>query len=184
MSFVQTERRGREGSAREGRGVVLRLRRWVWLAALPCLVLLCGAAADRVPASNRAMETRLRAIYAGTDWKADPNKPVERAAYLKKVLGSGQLRPEQLMIVYPELTSEQLKAGDARGPLTTLAGMDRWMHSAGMQPPPAAEVQLRQLRALASLRLGEQENCLLMHGARSCVFPLRATAVQIGRAHV
>ena len=154
----------------------MRGKRWR-VAALPCLLLLCGAATDRTPTSNRAMEARLRAIYAATDWKADPNKPGERAAYLSRVLASGQLKPEQLMIVYPELTNEQLKAGDARGALQTLAGMDRWMHSAGMAPPPAAEVQLHELRALASLRLGEQENCLAMHGARSCVFPLRASAV-------
>ena len=123
------------------------------------------------------MEARLRAIYAATDWKADPNKPVERAAYLNKVLASGQLSREQLMVVYPELTFEQLRAGDARAALKTLDGMDHWMHGVGVQPPPAAEVQFHELRALAFLRLGEQENCLAMHGSRSCVFPLRDNGV-------
>lgn len=123
------------------------------------------------------MEARLRTIYTATDWKADPNKPVERAAYLNRVLVQGKLSREQLAIVYPELTFEQLRAGDSRGALKTLDGMDHWLHGVGTQPPIAAEVQLHELRALAFLRLGEQENCLAMHGTRSCVFPLRASGI-------
>ncbi|MEJ7709696.1 MAG: VCBS repeat-containing protein [Pyrinomonadaceae bacterium] len=40
-------------------------------------------------------------------------------------------------------------------------------------PAPFFVKEIRQLLAVAYLRLGEQENCLLNHGHESCIYPLR-----------
>lgn len=118
------------------------------------------------------MEARLRAIFAARDWKADPSKPAERAAYFHRLLASGQLTAEQERMVYPELAGELVRAGDPNGSLDAIAA---WERVPGLT---AAEIhELHSARAIAFLRLGEQENCLQMHGQRACVFPLRASAV-------
>ncbi len=118
------------------------------------------------------MEAHLQAIYRASDWKADPTKPAQRAAYFQALLHSGKLSPDQQRIVYPQLTNELLRAGDPNGSLTALGEYEKLP---GLTP---AEVhELHSVRAQAYLRLGEQENCLTMHGQRACVFPLRASAV-------
>ncbi len=122
--------------------------------------------------STQAVEARLRAIYAATDWKADPTKCAKRAAYFKLLLGSGKLTTEQQRVVYPQLAHELLSAGD---PNASLAALTAYAALPGFTP--AEQQSLHESRALAWLRLGEQENCLQMHGQHSCVFPLRATAV-------
>ncbi len=115
--------------------------------------------------SNVAMEARLRSIFAATDWKADPNKPGQRAHYLHEVLQTGKLSVDQQKLVLPELANEALRAGDPRGALEALRLLE----------PLAAgnEQDLHELRALAYLRLGEQENCQAMHGQRMCIFPMQ-----------
>ena len=149
------------------------LRTGVLLAGL-LAIAGAGPAPDgpQVPASNRAMEARLRAIYAGTDWKGDPTKQAERVRYFEGLLRSGKLTAEQMRVVYPQLANEALRAGDAAG---SLAAVSEWAKVPGLT---AGEVHdLHAARAVAYLRLGEVENCLGMRGARACVFPLRASAV-------
>ena len=129
-----------------------------------------------LPPGVAAMEARLRAIYAGTDWKADPSKPGERARYLEAALRSGQLTAEQKRVVLPELATEQLRAGDVRGSLATLKSYEELL-STTATPASGEQMQLHHLRAMAYLRLGETENCADMHTAHSCVFPLRGAGV-------
>ncbi len=138
---------------------------------LPALVLgLLGAAAGGDEAqlpSNVAMEARLRALFGATNWKGDPNKPDLRAAYYAKLLLMPSLTTKQRLQVTMEMARERLRAGDARGTLEALA-LPQITAAAG-----AEEAAAHQLRAMAYLRLGEVENCAAMHGAHSCVFPLR-----------
>ncbi len=152
-------------------------------------VLLCAAsdppAADPVPdtvaPSTRAMEARLRAIFAGKDWKSDPNKPAERARYLGGLLQSGRLAPAQQQVVYPELALEQLRAGDPPATLQTLAAFEHLLQTSANSSAnaPQEQQQLHELRAIAYLRLGEQENCVAMHGQHSCVFPIGRGGVHV-----
>lgn len=114
--------------------------------------------------STRAMEARLRAIYAATDWKTDPNKTAERATYLRKLLVSNRLTPDQQLVVYSQLASELLRGGDPQGSLNVLTSWEALVHTQSQTLPPDLLHTLHEQRALAFLRLGEQQNCLNMHG--------------------
>lgn len=120
----------------------------------------------------RRMGERLRAIFAGYDWKSDPNKPFERIAYLELLL-TRHLPLKDEMTVRMELANEQLRAGRSAGAVET---METLLHD--LQPqwqvlPRSVQAQVHELLALSYLRLGEQENCVGMHNALSCNFPLR-----------
>src|ERR1700753_1139460 len=98
-----------------------RRARAVWLGTAALLPMLLIAAQSPDPfGTNAAMGKRLRAIYAATDWKADPNKPAQRVRYLSGLVESRHLTAEQSKVVLPELANEQLRAGDSRGALKTL----------------------------------------------------------------
>ena len=115
-------------------------------------------------------------IFAANDWKGDPSKPSERAHYLVAALASGKVTAAQQHVIDPELAFEQLRAGETRAALASLAVFEKLLQ-ADHPASPADEQQLHELRAMAYLRLGENENCAAMHGQHSCVFPLGSTGV-------
>ena len=72
------------------------------LSLLACALFQTAGAPSGTPTSpNAAMEARLRASYAASDWKADPTKCAQRAAYFQLLLRSGRLSVEQKRVVYP-----------------------------------------------------------------------------------
>jgi hypothetical protein len=148
----------------------------VWVKTLFATVmvpaLLAAPGATDTPSSNTAMEARLRTIFAANDWKADPNKPAERARYLAALVAGGRLNVEQRKVVLPELAIERLRAGDPRGALETLTALEPLVNG-----NPDGEQALHELRGLAYMRLGEQENCQVMHGQSMCVFPIQGKGV-------
>ncbi len=70
-----------------------------------------------------------------------------------------------------KLATEQLRAGDPKAALQTLDQVESLVRGSAGSPRQAEEA-MHDLRAIAYLRLGEQENCVAMHGQHSCVFPL------------
>jgi len=143
---------------------------WVQIlfAAVIVPTLLAAPSATDTSSANTAMEARLRSIFAANDWKADPNKPAERARYLGTLVASGRLSVEQRKLVLPELANERLRAGDPRGALEALTSLEPLI--AGNRE---GEQEFHELRALAYMRLGEQENCQTLHEQRMCVFPMQ-----------
>ena len=144
------------------------VRETVLIAAVLLPGLLAAPTATDTFAANAKMEARLRSIFAATDWKADPSKPGLRGQYLTAAVKSGKLTVEQEKFVLPELATERLRAGDSRGALEALTSLDPLV--AGN---PQGEQQLHELRAITYLRIGEQENCLVMHGQNMCLFPMQ-----------
>lgn len=128
-----------------------------------------------VPESNIAMGVRLRSIFRATDWKADPNKPAERAAYYERMLRERQLPPADGYTVRMELAREQLRAGDVEASLASLTTAEGLQKETRLSP--AMQSDFLHLRGLAFLRLGETENCIANHGQHSCVFPIRGSGV-------
>ena len=125
------------------------------------------------------MAALLQKIYAENDWKADPNKPAERAAYYKSLLNShlAELKPGQEVLVRRTLASELLNAGDSAGAVDTLEQLRSVIKQKGIRLSSQEERGITSLLALSYLRLGEQENCAHMHGQLSCIFPIKGTGV-------
>ncbi|MGA8043914.1 MAG: FG-GAP-like repeat-containing protein [Terracidiphilus sp.] len=118
------------------------------------------------------MGERLRQIFANYDWKADPNKPFQRIAYLELLL-THPLSLQDEMTVRMELANEQLRAGRSEGAVETMETLLNNAQSHWNELPRPRQAQMHELLALSYLRLGEQENCVGMHNALSCNFPLR-----------
>lgn len=76
-----------------------------------------------------------------------------------------------------ELAIQQIDAGRPDLGLNTLAALRQFAQDRGLRLGEQTVAQLRMRRALAYLRLGEQENCLAQHNAESCLFPLSPAAV-------
>jgi hypothetical protein len=155
------------------------------LASLILLTLICmpcrGQDAAPFYQSNgtKKMAALLRKIYAENDWKADPNKPTERAAYYKSLLDNHlkELKPDEEVLVRRTLASELLRAGDSAGAVDTLEGLRKICKQRNLNLPLEAEREITSLLAISYLRLGEQENCSHMHGQLSCIFPIKGSGV-------
>jgi hypothetical protein len=144
-------------------------------------VTLPAKGADAEPiyqaASAKRMAERLRAVYAATDWKLDPNKAAERVRYYSGLLATRTLRLHEDTVVREQLAREMLYEGDSEGAVRQLEEVRRRWVRAGETMPADGVKELGRWLALAYLRLGEQENCATMHGQRACLFPLRKSAV-------
>jgi len=124
----------------------------------------------------RRMGQRLRAIFDASDWRADPSKPFERIPYYQALL-TRKLTLADEMAVRMELGNEQMRAGFSERAVDTLEALLKSMEPNLVEVPRGIQAQVHKELALAYLRLGEQENCLDMHNADSCIFPLRGGAI-------
>jgi hypothetical protein len=137
-----------------------------------------GADAEPIyqAASTQRMAEHLRATFAATDWKVDPNKPDIRVQYYSQLLAARRLSLEDDTVVREQLAREMLYAGDNEGGVRELEEVRRRWQRANRTMAPTQLHELGSWLALAYLRLGEQQNCATMHGQRACLFPLRASA--------
>ena len=124
----------------------------------------------------RRMGERLRAIFDGNDWRADPSKPFERIPYYQALLSWKLSLPDE-MAVRMELGNEQMRAGRSERAVDTLETLVKRMEPCLDKVPRAIQAQIHQELALAYLRLAEQENCIGMHNALSCNFPLHGSGI-------
>ncbi len=122
------------------------------------------------------MAELLQKIYRENDWKSDPNKPAERAAYYKFLL-TKDLKPGDEVTVRKTLASELLRAGDSEGAISALLELRKVCGQKAIRLPPEDERGITSLLAVFYLRLGEQENCAHMHGQRSCIFPIKGSGI-------
>ena len=129
-----------------------------------------------LPASTKKMAALLHRIYQQNDWKADPDKTAERAAYYRSLL-SNPLTPSQHVTVALEMGKELLRSGDSDQALQALNDLLDYCEGRGIQLPDDTNHQLRLYIALSWLRVGEQENCSRMHGQKSCIFPIHGSGV-------
>ncbi|MFT4114571.1 FG-GAP-like repeat-containing protein [Silvibacterium sp.] len=145
------------------------------LAALPYLFAQQLTPSYEAP-STREMAEVLRSIYDHTDWKADPNKPAQRADYYRQLLAH-DLPLDKEIPVRIELGNELLRVGDSEAAVDTFESVVKLGKNRGLHFPAELDRSLHENLALAYLRLGEQENCLTHHAAASCIFPIRGSGV-------
>lgn len=139
------------------------------------------AAEDPRAASTREMADRLATLYAAQDWKTDPGKAAERAAYYREVLARPlDLRTEAQARL--DLGENLLVAGASEEAIQALEGLREWGKRQGIVFQPAFDKRVRQALAIAYLRWGEQQNCVAGHNAQSCVYPIQGEGVHKLRA--
>src|SRR5579872_251553 len=78
-----------------------------------------------------------------------------------------------------QLGLQQIQAGQPDRALNNFAALEKEAEADGGHMAPRTLAELRMRKALAYLRLGEQENCLLNENADSCVFPLKPPAYHL-----
>jgi hypothetical protein len=127
-------------------------------------------------ASTKKMADLLAKIFHDSDWKGDPNKPGERVGYYQALL-KRDLSFSQEAVVRQEMALEMLRAGDSEGAVRELEDLRQLVKDKKQTLPADAEHALGEWLAVSYLRLGEQENCLHMHGQKACIFPIRESGV-------
>jgi len=75
-----------------------------------------------------------------------------------------------------KLGASLIDAGQSEAALEQFKIIDDFIVSSGQPPDEQWKTAFRIRKALALLRLGEQENCLVTHNADSCLLPLRPPA--------
>ncbi len=123
------------------------------------------------------MAQKLAEIFRANDWKADPNKPAERAVYYAAKLKEGRYTPVEALQVMLQLATEHLQAGASEQAIKTIEALRALATANKVSLPDEFDTRVRSLAAISWLRLGEQENCANLHGQRSCLFPLRGSGV-------
>jgi hypothetical protein len=133
--------------------------------------------ADPTSPSTREMQQRLATIFRESDWKMDPNKQAERAVYYQSLLEGGKLTATDSLQVLLQLATEQLQAGQSEAAVKSIETLRQVAAAKKLDLPKEFDTKVRNLAAISYLRLGEQENCLHMHGQRSCIFPIQGSGI-------
>jgi hypothetical protein len=121
----------------------------------------------------------MAALLAKIDREVDPidaaylsDRVVERlTAMIPKAAGADE--QVNLRVV---LARQQMQAGRPDQALNTYAELERLMAQQKIGFGPEGRTEIRFRRAVAFLRMGEQENCVGRHMAESCLFPLSEAA--------
>src|SRR6185436_4341378 len=135
------------------------------LLSLVCTTL-CAAAAEpeqkfyQSP-STLKMNERLRDVTAKGDPLKNQFRNTERAALLAEQLAKAKENPEIFGLLL-STSLELLQSGQTEAALRQFGKFEKFIIE-NKQTSVANLLNLSRLRAIAYLRLGEQENCLLNH---------------------
>ncbi len=138
-----------------------------------------AAALLREPASTQRMAALLQEIIHSADPMRNPFRSTEKLAILRDKIARttdvGQLLDARMQLVLNLLQTgqndEALKENEA-----IMADIRQYVPPDNKNMPRWVE-KLMSMSALALLRMGEQENCLLNHNADSCLFPIQGGGV-------
>jgi hypothetical protein len=151
------------------------------LAVLLALVVLAAGwswtAANGDTGGTGGMAARLRRLADEADPKANQFMNSVRAKILEQEVATraGAATPPLMM----ELGKELLNAGRTTDAIAQFERIEALARAQGLDPRMKAWAELRMQQAIAQLRLGEEENCMLHHNARSCLFPIRGAGVHM-----
>jgi hypothetical protein len=84
---------------------------------------------------------------------------------------------EELLAIRAEYATQLLRAGMSAEAVQEFNALGQFVRESNLRLTPHNAAFLQLERALAFLRLGEQENCLLNHTADSCLFPIQGAGV-------
>lgn len=137
----------------------------------------------RLPPGNPAPGTRRMAErMAEYLVKSDPASLAYMSDRMVEVLET-QLAatsdPKERFRIQFALAIQQTQAGRPDHALNTFVAMEQAVLATESRLDTRTATELRTRKAMAYLRLGEQENCLATHNADSCIFPLGPKAVHL-----
>ena len=130
--------------------------------------------------STRKMAALLQKTLREQDWKTDSYKEDERAEYYRSLLQSLSKEHPDLsteLKIRQTLAESLLRAGDSGGAIEQLETVRKLCTQHEVKLDHDAERNLRDTLAISYLRLGEQQNCLLIHGREACIFPIHGSGV-------
>jgi len=162
---------------------------WLWSIFLgySLLTLIAGCKGDRdQPASPEscanatatspssetlAMIDSVQKAQAAVDpMKVTVFMCAERAQLLKKRAESSEgLNKVNFMVMWG---FEELKAGNSEGSIKIFQDVLKLVEPMQIPGKEQTVLEMKKLLALAALRLGEQQNCVLNHTTESCIIPI------------
>ncbi len=99
----------------------------------------------------------------------------EHVAFLEKEIAAGEPLPNPLKLWM--LANEQLNAGMTAESIAVFDRLERGMQEVGVPLTSDLWQDLRMRQAIAHLRRAEEDNCVLHHNPRSCIFPITGTGL-------
>jgi hypothetical protein len=134
------------------------------------------AAAPYQSPGTRKMAALLQQIYHDQDWNTDPNKDAVRAKYFESLL-EGKPSVEKEFQIRKAMADSLLRAGDSAKAVEQLEKIRSLSREKSVPLEPGFENEIRDALGISYLRLGEQENCVGLHGQDSCIFPLHGSGI-------
>ena len=145
--------------------------------------VLCTTNADGMvrrvtplPEGTLRMIERLRNIRDAADPDSNRFMNVELVKLLKTRYSQATNGPQKVSLGF-HLAEELINSGQPEAALQQILASEHVITNSGLRLNAHSASNVRMLKATAMLRLGEQENCLDMHNAESCLFPLSPAAV-------
>lgn len=126
--------------------------------------------------STERMAALLAKIFREQDWKTDSYKEDERAEYYRSLLNRHPDLPAEIKI-RQTLGETLLRAGDSSHAIEQFETIRKVCTQHSLKLDRDADRSLRDALAISYLRLGEQQNCLLIHGREACIFPIHGSGI-------
>jgi len=124
---------------------------------------------------TRRMAQRLKEIFDNVDPRSIGFFNDRLVVLLEGQLTNTSLPVERIPLQF-QLGMQQMNSARPDQALNTFNSVERALGAVPENLIPNSQTDLRWWRAVAYLRLGEQENCLATHNAESCIFPLGVRA--------
>jgi hypothetical protein len=127
-------------------------------------------------AGTRRMHERLEAILRDMKPTDNPFMNAGRAEAVRAQL-QGVVHPGDYLNWQPKLGIELLNAGRTEEAIAEFEKLRTFLSQPGIEVAVKGRYLVERNRAVAYLRLGEQENCILNHSSASCLLPIRDAGV-------
>ncbi len=128
------------------------------------------------PASTQRMVERLAALDRDADPLAIPFF-ADKAVKFFEARISATTSPAELLSLQLPYAGALLNNGQSEQALAETEKYERMLRDSGQAPKPGEAPLLLLNKAICSLRMGEQENCLANHNGDSCLFPIQGGGI-------
>lgn len=134
---------------------------------------------ELAPGNPAPSTRRMAALLARINNESDPTSMAYLSDRVVEKIATaiqGTTNVVQQVNLRVALARRQTQSGRPDQALNTYLEIDQLLAASGIALNDAGRMEVRARRAVAFLRLGEQENCIGRHNAESCLFPLSPAA--------